>query len=117
MLKELNAKVGWRMKTMVMNEMDKFRVISGTHFLLTNFMIIHIKVTIRNRINGRTDSKNSLKIEFDSKCLLISISEIKQSNDKNVCFGSPTLNIGLNERIRLSGNLSSNEKEAVTNCK
>ena len=102
---------------MVINDMTKFLVISGNQFLLTNFIIIHIIATITNRINGKIDSKNSLKIEFDSKGPIISASEIKQSNDKNVCFGSPILTIGLSARIRPSGNLSSNESEAVTNCK
>ena len=102
---------------MVINDMTKFLVISGNQFLLTNFIIVQIKATIRNKINGRIDNKNSLKIEFDSKGSLISVSEIKQSNDKNVCFGSPTRVIGLSERIKPSGSLSSNESDAVTNCK
>ena len=97
-----------------MNEMAKFLAISGTNFLFINFTIIHINVTIKNKIKGRTDSKNSLKIEFDSNGPLTSVSEIKQSNDKNVCFGSPTLTTGFRDLMRPSGNLSSNENEVMT---
>ena len=102
---------------MVMNEIAKFLLISVTQLLFINFIVTHINATITNRINGKIDNKNSLNIEFDSNAPLISASEIKQSNDKNVWFGSPTLVAGLSERIKLSGSLSSNESDAVTNCK
>ena len=80
-----------------MNEIAKFLAISGTHFVFIIFTIIHIKATRVNKTNGRTDSKNSLKIEFDSNGPLTSVSVIKQSKDKNVCFGSPTLTTGFRD--------------------
>ena len=100
-----------------MNDITKFLVISGTHFLLISFNIIHIKATIENRINGKIESKNSLKIELDSKVPVMLVSEMKQSNDKNALLGSPIVTIGLNELTSPSGKLSSNDSQAVINCK
>ena len=101
----------------MMNEITKFLVISGIHFLFINLTTIHIKAMIVKNINGRIESKKSLKIKFDSKVPLVFVSEMKQSNDKNVCLGSPIVTMGLSERTRLSGKLSSNDSQAVINCK
>ena len=54
----------------------------------------HINDTIKNRIIGRNEIKNSLKMAFDGNGPLTSVSVMNQSNDKNVSEDDPTRSTG-----------------------
>ena len=56
--------------------------------------MIHIDDTIKNRIIGRNDIKNSLKMAFDGNGPFTSVSVMNQSNDKNVSDDDPTRSAG-----------------------
>ena len=57
-------------------------------------MTIHINDTIKNKIIGKNEIKNSLKMAFDGKGPFTSVSVMNQSNDKNVSDDDPTRSTG-----------------------
>ena len=61
------------------------------------------------KIIGKIVVTNTLNISLDGANNLISVSSTNQSNDKNVCDGSPIISIGPNVSIKLSGNFKLNE--------
>ena len=79
---ELYAIIGCSKNTTVINEIAKLRIISGTHTLLINLIIIHIRDIIVKSINGNKAIRNSFKIEFEGKEPVISKLVANQSNDK-----------------------------------
>ena len=56
--------------------------------------MIHIDDTIKNRIIGRNEIKNSLNTAFDGNGPFTSASVMNQSKDKNVSDDDPTLSTG-----------------------
>ena len=56
--------------------------------------MIHINVTIKNKIIGKKEIKNSLKMAFDGNGPFTSVLVMNQSNDKNVSDDEPTLSTG-----------------------
>ena len=83
--------LGWSKNIILMNEIVKFFLKLFTNFLLMKNQMTEIKETIQKRMIGNNDNKNSLKTEFDSNGPLISLSVIKQSNERNVSDAPPSL--------------------------
>ena len=89
------------------------RLMSFMHFLKHIQASIHIKSDIKIKNIGSIAVSSILKIELDGANIKVSVSDTKQSNDKNTSDDDPIRLAGSNASVIASGNLRLNDIAAV----
>ena len=70
-----------------------------------------------NKTTGKIAVMNTLKSSADGVNSVISVSSIKQSNDKNASDPDPTMLAGVKVSITDSGNFRLNDNDTAISCK